>query len=63
MHIAESVQENEKHEIPKNFEVQVDHPIQAIKPDLIFIWKKKITKQSVDFAISHTYIYIYIYIY
>ena len=43
MHKLEFVLENEWHKILWDFELQTDHPIQARKPDLILIYKKKKT--------------------
>ena len=51
MHNPESVQENEAHKLPWEFETQTDHLISARRPDLVVINKKKRTSQIVDFAI------------
>ena len=50
MQKPESVLENEMNKILWDFNVQMDHPIQAIQPDLVLINKKKRTYQ-VDFAV------------
>ena len=41
MHKPESILENEMHEIPWDFEIQTDHPIQTRRPDLVLINKKE----------------------
>ena len=41
MHNPESVQENEKHELLRDFEIQMDHLISARRPDIIIIIKKE----------------------
>ena len=37
--------------ILSDFEIQMDHPIQARRPDLVLIYNKKRTCQQVDFVI------------
>ena len=52
MHNSESVQENEKHKLLWDFEIQMDHLISARWPDLMIVNKKK--KRScriVDFGV------------
>ena len=51
MHKKESVQENELHKLLWDFEIQMNHPILVIKPDLVLINKKKRTCNWVDFAV------------
>ena len=41
MHKPESVQENETHEVRKDYEMQTDHQIPARTPDLMVANKKK----------------------
>ena len=41
MQKSESVQENEAHKILWDFEIQMDHPISARRPDQALINKKK----------------------
>ena len=41
MYKSESVPENEIHKILWEFEIQMNHPIQARRPDLLLIYKKK----------------------
>ena len=43
MHKPEFYQENEKHKILRNFEMQMSHPIPAKRPDLLLIMKKSTT--------------------
>ena len=52
MHKPETMLENVSHKIPWDFEKQMYHPIQAGKPDLIFINKKKRSCHQVNFAVS-----------
>ena len=46
-----SVQENETHKLPWDFEIQTDHLISARRPDLVIVNKKKRTNRIVDFAV------------
>ena len=41
MHKPEPVQNNDRHNIPNDFEIQIDHLILARRPDLVLINKKK----------------------
>ena len=50
MYKQESVQENETHKIPWDFEIQTDPLISARRPDLMIVNKKKRTRRIVDFA-------------
>ena len=50
MHKPASVLENELHKILWNFEIEIDHPILAIRPDLVLINKKR-TCLLVDYVI------------
>ena len=49
MHKPKFVFENERHKILWDFEMQMDHPIQVRRPDLVFKRKKR-TSYLVDFA-------------
>ena len=52
MHKPKSVQKNEKHKIPWDFEIQTDHIIPTKRPGLVIMNnKKKKTCQIVDFSI------------
>ena len=47
----ESVLENETHNLPQDFEIQMNHQISARRPDNIIINNKKRTSRIVDFAV------------
>ena len=55
MHTPAPVLENATHKLQWDFNIQIDHLIQAIRPDLIIINKKKKKKKRtckiVDFAV------------
>ena len=52
MHNPEPVLENDSHKLLWDFNIQTDHLIQATRPDLIIInKKKKRTCKTVDFAV------------
>ena len=51
MYKPESFLENENHKILCDLEIQTDHQIQARRPDLELINKKKITCHQVNFAL------------
>ena len=46
MHNPESVQENETHKFPCNFEVHTDHLISVRRPKLMIVKKKKKKKKN-----------------
>ena len=48
MHKMESVPENETHKIFWNFEIQTDHQIPAIKPDLVLINEEKKKEENLS---------------
>ena len=48
---AQPVRENNTHKLLWDFDIHMDHPISARKPDLIIINKKKRTCKIVYFAI------------
>ena len=58
MHKTESIQENERHKILWDFEIQTDHLVSARRPDVVTVnnkkkkkKKKKRTCRIVDFAV------------
>ena len=51
MHHPTSVLENDTHKLLWDFDIQMDHLISAIQPDLIIINKNKRTCKIVDFAV------------
>ena len=50
-HEAESVLENEDHKILWDFSIQTDHVIEAWRPDLVVVDKKRRTCKIIDFAV------------
>ena len=52
MHKPESDLENETHKILRNFEIQIDHLIPAIRADIVIINKKKRTEYIVNVDVT-----------
>ena len=53
MHNPESVQQNERHQIFWDFEIQMDHLISARWPNLVIVYKnKKKTSRAVVYSVS-----------
>ena len=50
---TESAIENKTHKIPKDFEIQMDHPISARRPDLVLINKERGNLSSSGFCPFH----------
>ena len=51
MHKPVSVQENETHKILWDFDIQMDHPIQTRRPDIVFIDKNQRTCLLLNFVL------------
>ena len=51
MHNPEFVQDNKKHKLLNDFEIETGHLISARRPHLIIINKKKRTCRIVEFAV------------
>ena len=51
MHNPETVLENQKYKVPRDFETKTDHQISARGPDLVIINKRKRTCRIVDFTV------------
>ena len=50
-HEPENVLENEDHEISWDFSIQIDHVIEACRPDLVAVDKKETSCKIMDFAV------------
>ena len=50
-HEPESVLENEDYKILWDFSIQIDHVIEAPRPDLVVLYKKKKSCKIIDFAV------------
>ena len=51
-HEPESVLENDNYKILSDFSIQTDHVIEAWRPDLVLVDKKRRTCKIIDFAVS-----------